>query len=363
MLHSVGDLIAIGEFSELSGLSSRRLRTYAAEGLLVPAAIDPASGYRYYSLDQLPTARLIEALRQADIPLAEIGTFLRTPSQQRLDAWAGRLEAESRHRVVALENARTLLERDGAPKSLTPRAQVKEAAMPVLRTASRTEKGSVRENNEDAVVALDRLGVVADGMGGHPGGEIAAADAAGIARAGFGGVSSDELRAVLRAANWAIWNRAATDPDLEGMGTTICAVGLLADGVLAVANVGDSRAYLWRDGSLSQLTRDHTVTAELIERGELHPDAEPQHPHYGVLTRALGVAPDIDIDCTSLRLEAGDRVMLCSDGLFREVPEDEMVKIFASREGLASLADRLVERALDNGGRDNVSVVIAETAE
>lgn len=235
--------------------------------------------------------------------------------------------------------------------------------MPTLRTASRTEKGPVRENNEDVVVALDRLGVVADGMGGHPGGEIAAADAVGIAQAAFRGVSSDELQAVLRAANWAIWNRAATDSELEGMGTTICAVGMLADGHLAVGNVGDSRAYLWRDGALSRLTRDHTVTAELIERGELQPDAEQQHPYFGVLTRALGVGPDIEIDCSTLSLETGDRVMLCSDGLFREVPENEMIKLFASRQGLRSLADRLVEMALDNGGRDNVSVVIAEIAE
>jgi protein phosphatase len=235
--------------------------------------------------------------------------------------------------------------------------------MRALRTAGRTEKGPVRENNEDAIVTAERLVVVADGMGGHPGGEIAARDAASIAQAAFGGGSPDELEGVLRAANWAVWNRAATDSELEGMGTTICAVGLLADGHVAVANVGDSRAYLWRDGALSQLTRDHTVTAELVARGELRPDEELQHPHYGVLTRAIGVGPDIDIDCTTLAPEPGDRVMLCSDGLFREVSEDEIAKVLASGEKLTSVVDRLVEMALDHGGRDNVSVVIAELAE
>ena len=231
-----------------------------------------------------------------------------------------------------------------------------------LRTAGRTDIGRLRENNEDVIVSSDRLALVADGMGGHPGGEIAANVVAGLVPASFTGESVDELEAAIRAANWAIRDRAVARPGLEGMGTTICAVGLLTNGQLALVNVGDSRAYLWRGGALNQLTQDHSVTAELIERGELREEEAAKHPYYGVLTRALGVGPDVEIDRSTLAVDQGDRIIVCSDGLFNELSRMEIASTMAGGGDVASVADNLIDEAITHGGRDNVSVVVAEVA-
>jgi protein phosphatase len=203
-----------------------------------------------------------------------------------------------------------------------------------LRTAGRSDTGPLRENNEDVVVSSDRLALVADGMGGHPGGEIAANVAAGLVPASFTGQSVDEL----------------------------CAVGLLTNGQLALVNVGDSRAYLWHGGALHQLTKDHSVTAELIERGELREEEAAKHPYYGVLTRALGVGSDVQIDRSTLAVDQGDRIIVCSDGLFNELSTMEIARTLAGGGDVASVVDHLIDRAVTHGGRDNVSVVIAEVA-
>lgn len=360
----VDDLLPIGEFSERSGLSPKRLRTYATAGLLAPAAVDPASGYRYYSPGQLQSARLIDALRQAGMPLADIRTLLGHPSQDQLDVWAQRIDQDSTLRRRALALARGLLE-ETEPASTHHQHDLAQevSTMSTLRTAGRTEKGPVRENNEDVIVATDRLAMVADGMGGHPGGEVAANVAAGVVRAAFTGHSTEQLAAAVQAANWAIWDRAAAHSDLEGMGTTICAVGLLGDGRLALANVGDSRAYLWHRGTLRQLTRDHTLTAELVERGEIRQEDAQQHEYHGILTRALGVGPEVEIDVTTFDLQPGDRFLLCSDGLFNELPLTEIASAVSARDNeLSIVADDLVARGVAHGGWDNVSVVLAEIA-
>ena len=159
--------------------------------------------------------------------------------------------------------------------------------MITMKTVTPTESRPRRDNNEDAVVSSDHLAAVADGMGGHPGGEVASAVAVALVQAAFTGRSLDELQAAVRAANRAIWDRAGASAELEGMGTTICAAGLTGDGSLAVVNVGDSRAYVLRNGSLTQLTHDHSVTAELVRRGELSEQEALDHPHHGVIYRAL----------------------------------------------------------------------------
>jgi PPM family protein phosphatase len=362
MLHSVDDLMPIGEFSDRSGLSAKRLRTYAAEGLLPPAAIDPGSGYRYYSPGQLADAGVIDALRQAGVPLADIGAFRRRPSRELLDAWASQLETDAHQRQEALAHARHLLAEGDYPVSLAANPESQEAPMATLRTAGRTHIGQLRENNEDAIVTSDRLALVADGMGGHPGGEIAAEVVAGVVPAVFTGRSADELQAAVRAANWAIRERTVAQSGLEGMGTTVCAAGLLTSGSVALVNVGDSRAYLFREGSLTHLTRDHSLTAELIERGELREEEATQHPYYGILTRALGVGSDVDIDQTTLVVEDRDRIVLCSDGLFNELSDEEIGSALAGDEDVAKIVETLIDRAIAGGGRDNISVVIAEVA-
>ena len=362
MLQLVDDLMAIGEFSERSGLSAKRLRTYAGEGLLAPAAVDPTSGYRYYSPGQLADARVIDALRQANVPLAEIRAFMRQPSLERLDAWERQLRTNANNRQSALTLARRLFGPNQDPRFPIVHPDSKEERMITLRTAGRTDIGQLRENNEDAIVTNDRLALVADGMGGHPGGEIAANAAAGVIPAVFTGRSADELEAALRAANWAIRDRAVAQPGLEGMGTTICVAGLLTDGHLALANVGDSRAYLWHEDALTQLTQDHSVTAELIQRGELREEDATGHPHYGVLTRALGVGSDVEIDRRTLAVEAGDRIVVCTDGLFNELSHDEIANAMTAGGDMAEIVDDLIDGAIAHGGRDNVSVVVAEVA-
>jgi protein phosphatase len=360
MLRYVDDLLPIGEFSERSCLSPKRLRSYASAGLLVPTAVDSASGYRYYSPGQVREAQVIDALRAAGMPLAEIGALLRDPSGDQLDAWARQVEIDAAQRQKALDFARGLLAIEAASFAPVRNDRSKETSMTKLNTASRTAIGRARDNNEDVVVSSDRLAVVADGMGGHPGGEVASAVAASLVQAAYTGRSLDELQAAVRAANRAIFDRADGNAGLEGMGTTICAAGLTGEGNFAVVNVGDSRAYVLRDGSLRQLTHDHTLTAELVRRGELSETDAVGHPHRRVLTRALGVGPDVELDSATHRPTAGDRLLLCSDGLFNEMRDDEIASVLAATEDLQATADSLVELALSRGGPDDVSVVVAE---
>ena len=218
----------------------------------------------------------------------------------------------------------------------------------------------MRERNEDAVVTGPHLAAVADGMGGAPGGEIASSLAIAIVTDAFTGRSPDELTAAVRAANRAIWDRARASEELDGMGTTICAAGLVGEGQLAVVHVGDSRAYLARAGSLTSVTHDHSVTGELVRRGELTAEAAARHPHRHVLTRALGVGPGVELDCGVHPVASGDRLLLCTDGLFTEVPRDDITAVMSADGSLETTAEELVRRALTAGGRDNVSVVVAE---
>jgi PPM family protein phosphatase len=202
--------------------------------------------------------------------------------------------------------------------------------------------------------------VVADGMGGHNGGEIASELAVSLLKAAYAGRSVHELEAGVRAASRAIWDRAVGSPDLQGMGTTICAAGVTADNELGVVHVGDSRAYLWRDGGLQRLTRDHSVTSELLASGELTESQVADHPLRGYITRALGVAPDVEVSSGSLPAAAGDRLMVCSDGLWGAVPDDEIEQLMAASEDIESTADGLVKLAQARGSEDDVSVVVAD---
>ena len=349
------DLISIGEFSARSGLSPKRLRSYAAAGLLPPAAIDSVSGYRFYAPGQIRVAELIDALRGAGMPVADIGEFLRCPTADRLDTWATRLEYDAVQRRNALDLARRLLTTSGEPSA-------NAEAMMRLDTASRTETGPVRPTNEDAVLTGPTLAAVADGLGGAPGGQLASSLAIAILSDAFTGASADELTAAVRAANRAIFERADAADGLDGMGTTICAAGLTADGLLTVVHVGDSRTYLSRAGTLTRLTDDHSVPFDLVRRGELTEAEVADHPHRNVLTRALGVGPGVEMDSADHRVAPGDRLLLCTDGLFTEAAEDDIAAAMSRGAGLQETADELIELAMAGGGRDNVSVVVAEVA-
>lgn len=232
--------------------------------------------------------------------------------------------------------------------------------MPMLKTASRTEIGLVRDANEDVVSTTDRLVVMADGMGGLPGGGLAASLAVSIVGAAFIGCSLDELRATIWAANRAIWEQAAAVPGLEGMGTTLCVVALLDDGRMAVGSVGDTRAYLLQNGGVRQVTTDDTVTAQLVREGQLTEEEVNEHPYRGVLTRALGVAPSDEVECSVLEVATGDRVLLGTDGLFNDLRAGELAAEATGGRQAQAIVDGLVELALSRGGSDNISAAVAE---
>ena len=230
--------------------------------------------------------------------------------------------------------------------------------------ATATHQGMVRDNNEDAVFpdsSGESVGpavlIVADGMGGHVAGEVAS-------RLAINAAASTDVDPADRiaAGNRAIREQVAVDPSLEGMGTTMTLVSLEPDGRARFAHVGDTRAYLYRDGELSQLTEDHTVAAEYATMGEISWEEATTHPQRHMLTRALGLTRFINVDEFDLELQDGDRLLLCSDGLNEMVPDDTIAETLA--EGAVDeVAWNLVERANTAGGVDNVTVIVVDVSD
>ena len=357
------ELLAIGEFSARSGLSAKVLRSHAAAGLLVPAAVDPWTGYRYYAPGQLPEAGLILLLRQAGVPLSEIAAFLRDPGPDQLQRWERALDLEVASRRRALAEARGQLGLLATATS-NPAAQDGGKPMTVMAPGSATDRGEARATNQDALLVSPPLFAVADGMGAPPGGEIASRLALDTLKVRFAApYGAEALAEAAREASRAVWERADAEPALEGMGTTLTAVAVLGgaeQAQLAVVSVGDSRAYLFRDGQLSQLTHDHSVVQELIDSGQLAPDQWRTHPERSLLTRALGVAPVVDLDLSRPALVGGARLLLCTDGLTAQAEETEIAGVLSAFAGPDRAAVELVRLANRNGGADNTAVVVVD---
>lgn len=251
-----------------------------------------------------------------------------------------------------------------------------------LRSSARTSVGRVRENNEDTVHlwATDHfaLAVVADGMGGAAAGEEASrlaveAVAAGLrmtdedAGAGFALMSDetliDLLRAAVHAGNSSIVERAASNPQLRGMGSTVTLA--LVRGLQAlIAHVGDSRAYLVesRTRHITQITADHSFVEALVSAGHLTQEQAEEHPMRNVLYRALGQAGEIDVDVFEAWLRVNDRIILCTDGLTRHVKPQEIAEIALHHDDPDAAVDALVELANARGGEDNISVILIQAA-
>lgn len=231
------------------------------------------------------------------------------------------------------------------------------------RASALTDTGRRRLQNEDAFVCDPPLYAVADGMGGAQAGEIASRLAVSTLEQRDGARRGEETVAELvRAANTRIFQRALDDPALAGMGTTITAM-LVDDraGTIAVAHVGDSRAYLVRDRALEQLTADHSLVAELVRSGRLTPAEAEQHPHRSVITRALGTEAEVEVDTFTVAMQEGDLFLLCSDGLTAMLADSEIVAILAETDGDPDrAADALVGAANRAGGEDNITVVVLE---
>lgn len=234
--------------------------------------------------------------------------------------------------------------------------------------AARTHVGRVRTQNEDAFLAVPeaRLFAVADGLGGHAAGEVASRIAVRTLSERLGDGRRDGLpgepaiKGAIEEANTAIRRAAARDHELSGMGTTVTALLLAADGTWLIAHVGDSRAYLLRDGKLRRLTRDHTYVQEMVERGRLTDEQARLHPRSSMLTRALGIEERVDVALYEGRGRRGDRFLLATDGLTGLISEAELAERLAGDETPAEVVEGLVSAANAAGGTDNITAVVVD---
>ena len=234
-----------------------------------------------------------------------------------------------------------------------------------LSSFAGSDVGLVRSGNEDSYFCGRTVFAVADGLGGHQGGEVASAAAVEPLAALDGrefaepGEAAEALAAAIREGNAAILERAAGDPGLWGMGTTVTAAALAGERHLQLAHVGDSRAYLLRDGSLEQLTTDHTVVGELVRRGRLTPEQAAIHPERSILTRAVGLDPRVPVDTPDpVELRDGDQVLLCSDGLTEAVDDDRITELLSAGADGEAACRSLIDAANAAGGPDNITVVL-----
>jgi len=230
-----------------------------------------------------------------------------------------------------------------------------------LVVGAATHVGRVRDHNEDGYLVDGdlRLVAVADGMGGHRGGEVASATALSVLREVF--TEGGDLRDAVIAANDAVFERSSTDDAVRGMGTTLTAGVLAEDGeTLIVGHVGDSRAYLYRDGELQRVTADHSLVEELMRAGELTEEEAERDPRRSQITRALGLEQGVEVDLYPIGLQAGDRLLLCSDGLTTMVSEDGVAAAIAGDADPEKVAQQLVDAANEAGGVDNTTVVIVD---
>ena len=232
------------------------------------------------------------------------------------------------------------------------------------RTFGLSDPGRRRRRNEDAYVVSPPLFAVADGMGGAQAGELASRMAVEAMGEEAGTRGEKRVTTLIREANRRIFARSSEDAAASGMGTTMTAALVGDDGVVTIGHVGDSRAYLLREGRLEQLTEDHSLVAELVRTGKLSAEEAERHPQRSVITRALGTDPDVDVDTYTVDAQAGDLFLLCSDGLTTMVDDDEILRtVEGSRDDLEHAAQVLVRKANRGGGEDNITVVFFELAE
>ena len=235
--------------------------------------------------------------------------------------------------------------------------------------AAATDVGRMRKNNEDSYLSSQPVAAVADGMGGHSAGEVASAIAIEeLAALGSRGpwenetAATDDLKQAILRANRRIRETAAGDRKLNGMGTTL--VALLEDGdMVHVANVGDSRGYLLRQGELSQVTVDHSLVQELVDDGRLSPEDAERHPQRSVITRALGIDPEVEFDLFTYKLQVGDRLLLCSDGLSDVVEPAQIRNVLLRVRNSHQAARKLVTVANEQGGPDNITVIVVDAVD
>ena len=233
-----------------------------------------------------------------------------------------------------------------------------------LKWGASTDTGMVRQQNEDSFAAEENLFIVADGMGGHNAGEVASALAVTTVMSGgrMGINTMDEFRDLVQRANTAIYTASLDDSSQRGMGTTLTALSIVAgvEPKVLVANVGDSRTYLLRNGALTRMSVDHSYVQELVNEGIITPEEARVHPRRNIVTRALGIDRSVAVDVFMHTVRTGDRVVLCSDGLVDEVADSEILKVLTQHTDPQETSEALVMVANANGGRDNTTVIVVD---
>ena len=235
-----------------------------------------------------------------------------------------------------------------------------------LRAGSATDVGLVRSNNQDSLLVSDPLYAVADGMGGAAAGEVASSLAIEALENGFfraGPPTPDLLTNAAQTANRVVWDEAEAHPEMRGMGTTLVALALVEGPQLAIVNIGDSRLYNFRDGELRQVTYDHNLVAEMVAEGRISKEEAEVHPRRNIMTRALGVDPEVPVDLFIEEPVVGDRYLLCSDGLPRELSDDLIASMLRRLADPQEAAKELVEEAKRRGGNDNITVVVVDVVD
>ncbi len=356
-------LLAIGAFAKASRLSPKALRLYDELGLLTPARVDPVTGYRLYAAEQLERARLVAWLRRLGMPLArirEVCELAPGDAAREVRAFWARVEADTvARRDLAAFLVDHLTRKDPAMSSTSPTTE------PLgIRYAALTDAGLVRESNQDAAYAGSRLLAVADGFGA--GGAPASAAAIDVLkRLETDTVPAGELLNALQdavdQAARAVHDIAASGPAPQEAGTTLTAM-LWTGSQLALVHIGDSRAYLLRDGGLFQITHDHTVVQSMVDEGRISAEEAASHPQRSLLLRALA---DIDAtpDMCLHDARPGDRYLLCSDGLSAVVPTPEVHRVLTTVAEPDRAVRELVALANRSGGPDNISCVVADVLE
>ena len=239
-----------------------------------------------------------------------------------------------------------------------PETERAECPVPGFSVVSRTDVGRVRRSNQDALIIGGGVAGVADGMGGHNGGEVAAGETRdGILRE-LSGKTPDRqaLREAVEKINLEIWDRQEKDASLTGMGTTLTLLWP-SESEMLVAQVGDSRAYLIRDGQVRQVTKDHSLVGDMVRRGVLTEEQAACHPMRNYITRAVGTEDTIEADLFTEERKAGDRWLVCSDGLYSMISRGALEEL-VRKENAEEAADALLQAALEGGGRDNITLIL-----
>jgi serine/threonine protein phosphatase PrpC len=352
------DLLTIGAFARASRLSPKALRLYDSLGLLAPAHVDEVSGYRFYRPDQLEQARLVAWLRRLGMPLARIQIVLAADTSARAAEQIAAYWAETEAEFVARRDlAAHLISYLSGEETAMPAAQPTLA----IRYAARSDIGRHRDRNQDTAYAGQHLLAVADGMG--VGGAAASAAVIEALKPLEGTLPAGSLlnamEDAVRQAGSAVRDLAAADP---GTGTTLTAM-LWSGSQLALVHVGDTRAYLLRAGELFQITHDHSMVQALLDEGKITPAEAESHPQRSLLLQAIdgggATAPDVSLHDA----QAGDRYLLCSDGLTTVVPAGVIRDALSAPGDPEQAVGRLIDLANEAGGPDNIACVVADVTE